>query len=258
MEIAATSLTDYRAHTGAVPEGVVAAVQKEEKAADEIPVKGAQNPEASRDNEQKEQPIPLSTGSDVRAYTVTASGTEGEPTKEAAEKSPDAAARGSEAATSEESADAAATGELTPEEEQQITELKARDLEVRQHEQAHLAAAGSFASGGAQFEFQTGPNGKQYAIGGHVNIDTSKESSPEATIAKARVVQRAALAPADPSPQDVRIAAQASQMILEAQRELSQEESDEEGGSSVTMASGIRSGFGRLEDMGNALNSESF
>ena len=258
MEIAATSLADYRAYTGVVPEGAVAAVQEEEKAVVEIPAKDTESQEQGSDNGQKEQAVPLSTGADVRAYTATTPEAQADSSKETTEGSSDASTTGSEATDQEGSTDAALTGELTPEEEQQVTELKARDLEVRQHEQSHLAAAGSFASGGAQFEYQTGPDGKQYAIGGHVNIDTSREGSPDATIAKARIVQRAALAPADPSPQDVRIAAQASQMILEAQRELAQENSDEEGGSSVTTPSGLNSGFGRLEDMGSALNSESF
>ncbi|MBN2802273.1 MAG: hypothetical protein JXR91_04175, partial [Deltaproteobacteria bacterium] len=102
-------------------------------------------------------------------------------------------------------------------EQKEIESLKKRDLEVKAHEQAHLAAAGGFTSGGAQFEYQTGPDGKKYAVGGHVNISTSEEKTPEATIAKMRVVQRAALAPANPSGQDRQVAAAAAQKMAEAQ-----------------------------------------
>ncbi|GHV21953.1 hypothetical protein AGMMS49959_11930 [Planctomycetales bacterium] len=116
------------------------------------------------------------------------------------------------------------TGEpLTDEEQQQVQKLKRRDLEVRTHEQAHLAASGGFASGGAKFEYQQGEDGKRYAIGGHVSIDTSPEATPEATIAKMRTVRQAALAPAEPSGQDRSVAASAASTMNEARRELATE-----------------------------------
>ncbi|WP_304010438.1 hypothetical protein [Methyloversatilis discipulorum] len=43
-----------------------------------------------------------------------------------------------------------AAGELSPEESEQLRALKARDREVRQHEQAHQAAAGGLATSGAR------------------------------------------------------------------------------------------------------------
>ncbi|MCM8525360.1 MAG: hypothetical protein NE327_02510, partial [Lentisphaeraceae bacterium] len=46
--------------------------------------------------------------------------------------------------------------------------LKERDREVRQHENAHLAAAGPHARGGPHYTFQNGNDGNAYAIGGHV------------------------------------------------------------------------------------------
>ncbi len=113
-----------------------------------------------------------------------------------------------------------ATQELSDEEKKEVVELKRRDQEVRQHEQAHVAAAGRYAQGGPQYEFTTGPDGRQYATGGHVNIDVSPARTPEATIQKAQVIRRAALAPAEPSGQDRAVAAQASQLESEARREL--------------------------------------
>lgn len=111
--------------------------------------------------------------------------------------------------------------QLTEEEKKQIEELKSRDREVKNHEQAHIAAGGSYVLGGASYDYQTGPDGKQYAVGGSVNIDTSPvDGNPEATIAKAQVVIKAALAPAEPSGQDQKVASAARQMMSEARKEL--------------------------------------
>ena len=118
--------------------------------------------------------------------------------------------------------------QLTEEEQKQIDELKARDREVKTHEQAHIAAGGSYGKGGATYDYQTGPDGKQYAVGGSVNIDTSPvDGDPEATIAKAQVVIKAALAPAEPSGQDQKVASAARQMMNEARKELTSQNNAE-------------------------------
>ena len=111
--------------------------------------------------------------------------------------------------------------ELSGEEKARVENLKDRDREVRTHEQAHVAAGGQYVRGGAQFEYSSGPDGRRYAVGGEVSIDTSSVSGdPQATIRKAQVVRRAAMAPAHPSPADYRAAAAASRMESEARREL--------------------------------------
>ncbi len=99
-------------------------------------------------------------------------------------------------------------------------ELATTDREVRAHEAAHLAAAGGLAQGGASFDTVRGPDGRPYAIGGEVSIDVSPGRTPEETIAKAQQIRSAALAPADPSAQDYRVAAQAAQMAQQAQQAL--------------------------------------
>lgn len=105
--------------------------------------------------------------------------------------------------------------------DQVVSQLKARDREVRAHEQAHLAVAGQYATG-LSYTYQSGPDGKRYAIGGEVGIDTSAVSGdPEATIQKMMVVQSAAMAPAQPSAQDYRVASSARQAMAEARAELS-------------------------------------
>jgi len=109
----------------------------------------------------------------------------------------------------------------TKEDVQQLQELKSRDREVRAHEQAHLSAAGSYATSGARLTTERGSDGKQYATSGEVSIDTSPVSGdPQKTIAKAEVIQRAALAPAQPSAQDRSVAAQAAQMETQARAEV--------------------------------------
>lgn len=139
-----------------------------------------------------------------------------EPTQPSSPKAADTAVSPEGAGT------ASATG-LTPKQEQIVAELAAIDRQVRAHEQAHLAAAGGLASG-VSFIYTTGPDGKQYAVGGEVSIDTSAVSGdPAATIRKAQQIRAAANAPANPSGQDRAVAAQASQMEAAARQELAEQ-----------------------------------
>lgn len=118
--------------------------------------------------------------------------------------------------------------QLSEEERRILNELKARDAEVRAHEAAHLAAAGPYANGAPTFEFQTGPDGRQYATGGEVSIDTSPvPGDPEATVRKAQTIKRAALAPREPSGQDRQVAAQAAQLEAQARQEVQAEKAEE-------------------------------
>lgn len=117
---------------------------------------------------------------------------------------------------------------LTPEELRLVQRLSQRDREVRAHEQAHVAAGGQYVTSGPSYDYQTGPDGRRYAIGGEVGIDTSPiPGDPEATVEKARVLIRAALAPMNPSSQDLRVAASARSMEVEASAELLELEREE-------------------------------
>ena len=105
-------------------------------------------------------------------------------------------------------------------EQQQIKELKARDTEVRTHEQAHAAVGGQYA-GSPSYEYQRGPDVTNYAVGGEVPIDVGViNGDPQATIDKMQTVRSAALAPAEPSGADRAIAADATQKMAAAQAEL--------------------------------------
>ena len=113
---------------------------------------------------------------------------------------------------------------LTPDQQKQLDELRARDTDVRQHEQAHMAAGGALVSGGANYSYQEGPDGKQYAIGGEVSIRLASGQSPQETLTNAKQVAAAALAPVDPSGQDRAVAAEADQMAQEAQSEINKQQ----------------------------------
>lgn len=106
---------------------------------------------------------------------------------------------------------------------EQLRTLAARDREVRAHEQAHAAVGGQYA-GSPSYTFERGPNGVSYAVGGEVPISLpSGGGDPRAVLSAAEQVQRAALAPADPSAQDRRIAAQANQVAAEARSQLAEQ-----------------------------------
>ena len=111
---------------------------------------------------------------------------------------------------------------LTDAEQEQVDKLKKEDSDTKTHERAHQSAGGQYA-GSASYDYQRGPDGKNYAIGGHVDIDVSKEDTPEKTLQKMEQVMTAARAPADPSSQDLKVASQAQQKAAQARAEIAKE-----------------------------------
>lgn len=133
-----------------------------------------------------------------------------------------------EAVRGEESQTADRDKALSEQQEKEVIALQARDAEVKAHERAHKSVGGQYA-GSISYDYQQGPNGKRYAVGGEVSIDVSPVSGdPEKTIEKMNVVKAAALAPADPSSQDRRVAAQAAQVITAARAELNAPKENED------------------------------
>jgi hypothetical protein len=155
-------------------------------------------------NADEERPSPLaSTSSNGQDETVRSESASNRPARE----------------TQEESG-------LTEEERRQVDQLQQRDREVKAHELAHKSVGGRYVTGGS-FTYQTGPDGHRYAVGGEVTIDSSSENTPEETLRKAELIRRAALAPTDPSPQDYRVASQATLMAADARAEISAEQREE-------------------------------
>lgn len=145
--------------------------------------------------------------------------------------------------------------ELTEEEEEEVQELQKTDQEVRAHEQAHATAGGPYA-GAPKYQFTTGPDGNRYATSGEVDIDVSPEKTPEATIRKMDIVIRAALAPAEPSPQDMRVANQAQQQRSQAQVDLQQQKTAEFNGEAGSDPSDSNAPESVLEESIDAIDDE--
>ena len=125
-------------------------------------------------------------------------------------------------------------GGTSPPDDPEVQDLRRRDQSVRAHEAAHKAAAGQYG-GSITYTYETGPDGKRYAVSGSVDIDVSPvPGDPQATIRKMETVMRAAQAPDDPSPQDRRVAARAAQQLERAQQQVS--------GGQAASAAGFSSG----------------
>jgi hypothetical protein len=111
-------------------------------------------------------------------------------------------------------------------EDKNLQNLKQRDLEVRAHEQAHATIGGQYAAA-PQYQFKSGSDGRQYAVDGEVSIDIASAATPEQTIRKMQQVKAAALAPAQPSSQDLRVASEASQKAIDAREEIAKARTQE-------------------------------
>ncbi|QSX35258.1 hypothetical protein JYB87_08735 [Shewanella avicenniae] len=109
-----------------------------------------------------------------------------------------------------------------PEQQQEIAQLESRDAEVRAHEQAHAATGGIYA-GQPNLTFESGPDGRRYAVDGEVQIDVSVvHGNPEATMRKMQQVYAAAMAPMEPSSADLRVAAEAMRKYNEAKAQAAE------------------------------------
>lgn len=107
---------------------------------------------------------------------------------------------------------------LSSEDQDMLNRLQERDAHVRSHEQAHMMAAGGQAQGLPTYTYQTGPDGRQYAIGGAVNISISSSGDPEQTARQAETARQAATAVGDMSTSDALTAEKASQMSAQARQ----------------------------------------
>ena len=114
-----------------------------------------------------------------------------------------------------------------PEIKREIEQLKQTEAEVINHEQAHKSV-GAGITGPITYTHTTGPDDKRYITGSEVSIDTKIGSTSDETIAILEKVKQAALAPAQPSPQDLRVAATATAQIQQARGEMVTEPLEEE------------------------------
>ena len=108
---------------------------------------------------------------------------------------------------------------------ERLQKLKARHDEVVRHEDAHYREAGDLAlSKPVLSDFVEGEDGKQYATGGHVMIDTSETGDPIRDAQRGRIIVRAAEAPlsvdSELSQADKNIAAKGRQIIEKSESKL--------------------------------------
>lgn len=94
---------------------------------------------------------------------------------------------------------------------EKLEELKSKMFnEIMAHEQAHASAAGAF---GGAIHIDYDANG--IAVGGHVpiNIPGLSKMNPEESLKAFETIYNAALAPGDPSSQDMSVASQAQDLM---------------------------------------------
>ena len=113
---------------------------------------------------------------------------------------------------------------------------------MKAHEAAHKAAGGQYA-GAVSYQYQVGPDGRSYVVGGEVQIDLSTGKTPEETISKMQTVIRAALAPGDPSGQDRSVAAQAASIMAQAQQEKGTDSQSEDPSTAVSSTTPVGDGL---------------
>lgn len=114
---------------------------------------------------------------------------------------------------------AAASGAKPDADDQALLQrLQDRDAKVRAHELAHVMAAGGQAQGLPQYTYQTGPDGRSYAVGGAVNISISSSGDAEGDARQAETARRAALATGETSTRDALTANQAGDMAARARQ----------------------------------------
>lgn len=120
--------------------------------------------------------------------------------------------------------DAAKTpAEMTDAERAELSRLQARDSAVKQEEKGHAAAAGQYASA-PQYQYEIGPDGNAYAVGGHVDVSIASQGGSDTRSALA-ALQNAALSPNAPSGADMAAFRQAT-MLLGMQDQQSPPTSD--------------------------------
>lgn len=114
---------------------------------------------------------------------------------------------------------APAEEELSPEDKVAVAKLAAAEREVIAHERAHQSAGGAY-TGSARFGYTKGPDGKDYVTSGEVSIQAPEIEMSEKGLQVVEQVKRAALAPANPSGQDMRVAAKMEAVAIRIRAEL--------------------------------------
>jgi hypothetical protein len=93
-----------------------------------------------------------------------------------------------------------------PSSEAKSQQLAKKEQAVNAHIRAHKSVGGSI-TGPSNIQKTMSPEGQLYTSSGDVEIRTNiVDNDPETKLLKAKLIQRVALAPSDPSPQDYQVA----------------------------------------------------
>jgi len=97
-----------------------------------------------------------------------------------------------------------------------LNKFKNKDNEVRTHEQTH--ASGATTTSAINYNYQVGPDGKLYAMGGSVRFDTSIPESSQSAKVKLEQLKKASSSVSSLSGADASIAqtANLNKMLLES------------------------------------------
>jgi len=100
-----------------------------------------------------------------------------------------------------------------------LEKFRNKDSEIRTHEQAHASIGHTTTP--ISYNYQQGPDGKMYAVGGSVRMDTSIPDDPKAAAFKLDILQKAASGPTHLSGADSTIATQSNlnKMLLDLKGE---------------------------------------
>lgn len=93
-----------------------------------------------------------------------------------------------------------------------LQKFKSTDERIRSHEQDH--AASGLTRGAIQYNYQMGPDGKMYAVGGSVRLDTSVPNDPKEAQFKLDKIKDAASGATQMSGADAQIAISANLMKM--------------------------------------------
>lgn len=100
--------------------------------------------------------------------------------------------------------------------ERVLEKFKSMDSNIRMHEQQHAALSGT--SSPIEYSYQLGPDGKMYANGGSVRLDTSLPNNPDAASVKLDSIKKSATSSgSDMSGADATIAISANLMKAKLQ-----------------------------------------
>ncbi len=114
---------------------------------------------------------------------------------------------------------------LSASEREQLRRLQAADTAVRRHEGLHFRAAGGLG-GTPNYQTVTGPDGKQYAVAGSVDVSGTRGADAEQAAREAQTLVLAATAPGDASAADISAARQFATQGNDNARAVRQEQNN--------------------------------